>query len=101
MQLAERYTPGGVSNLMLVGGTQQVMLQVRFAEMQRTVRQELSTSLGVQTGDVGFGTNALSTVPRTDDPDSWSDWRRRRPNRRPVHRLRLGLRTDRHPRRSP
>jgi pilus assembly protein CpaC len=46
MQLAERYTPGGVSNLMLVGGTQQVMLQVRFAEMQRTVRQELSTSLG-------------------------------------------------------
>jgi pilus assembly protein CpaC len=68
MQLAERYTPGGVSNLMLVGGTQQVMLQVRFAEMQRTVRQELSTSLGVQTGDVGFGTNALSTVPAPTTP---------------------------------
>jgi pilus assembly protein CpaC len=68
MQLAERYTPGGVSNLMLVGGTQQVMLQVRFAEMQRTVRQELSTSLGVQTGDVGFGTNALSTVPAPTSP---------------------------------
>jgi pilus assembly protein CpaC len=68
MQLAERYTPGGVSNLMLVGGTQQVMLQVRFAEMQRTVRQELSTSLGVQTGDAGFGTNALSTVPAPTTP---------------------------------
>jgi pilus assembly protein CpaC len=53
VQLAQRYTTN-VSNLMLVGGTQQVMLQVRFAEMQRTVRQELSTSLGVQTGDVGF-----------------------------------------------
>jgi pilus assembly protein CpaC len=63
MQLAERYT-ANVSNLMLVGGTQQVMLQVRFAEMQRTVRQELSTSLGVQTGDVGFGTNALARSPR-------------------------------------
>jgi pilus assembly protein CpaC len=47
VQLAERYTTN-VSNLMLVGGTQQVMLQVRFAEMQRTVRQELSTSLGVE-----------------------------------------------------
>ena len=45
MQLAERYTPGGVSNMMQVGGTQQVMLQVRFAEMQRSVRQELSSSL--------------------------------------------------------
>jgi hypothetical protein len=81
MQLAERYTPGGVSNLMLVGGTQQVMLQVRFAEMQRTVRQELSTSLGVQTVTPGFGTNALGArhrhrrprllvrlAPSTDEP---------------------------------
>ncbi|MCU4655184.1 type II and III secretion system protein family protein [Roseibacterium sp. SDUM158016] len=59
MQLAERYTPGNVSNLMMVGGTQQVMLQVRFAEMQRTVRHELSTSLGVGTSDAAFGSNAL------------------------------------------
>ena len=59
MQLAERYAPGNVSNLMLVGGTQQVMLQVRFAEMQRTVRQELSTSLGVVGPDAAFGGNGL------------------------------------------
>jgi len=52
MQLAELYTPGRVSNLMMVGGTQQVMLQVRFAEMQRTVRQELSSSLGLNV-DIG------------------------------------------------
>jgi len=52
MQLADRYAPGQVSNLMMVGGTQQVMLQVRFAEMQRTVRQELSTSLGLN-ADLG------------------------------------------------
>ncbi len=62
MQLAERYTTS-VSNLMQVGGTQQVMLQVRFAEMQRTVRQELATSLGVQTTEASFGTNALGSVP--------------------------------------
>ncbi|MBY6201262.1 type II and III secretion system protein family protein [Maritalea mobilis] len=56
MQLAERYAPGSVSNLMLVGGTQQVMLQVRFAEMQRSVSRELSTSLGLNgtEGDAGL-----------------------------------------------
>ena len=37
LELAERYAPERVSNLMSVGGTQQVMLKVRFAEMQRTV----------------------------------------------------------------
>lgn len=45
MELAERYAPGRVSNLMLVGGSQQVMLQVRFAEMSRTIRQELGISM--------------------------------------------------------
>ncbi len=61
MELASRY--GAVSNLMMVGGTQQVLLQVRFAEMQRTVRQELSASLGLgaTAGDVGesLGTGNL------------------------------------------
>lgn len=53
MELASRY--GATSNLMMVGGTQQVMLQVRFAEMQRTVRQELSTSLGIGATSGNFG----------------------------------------------
>ncbi|NKX44191.1 type II and III secretion system protein family protein [Roseicyclus persicicus] len=52
MELADRYAPGRVSNLMLVGGSQQVMLQVRFAEMSRTVRQELGVRLGL-TEDAG------------------------------------------------
>ncbi|WP_341862538.1 type II and III secretion system protein family protein [Gymnodinialimonas sp. 57CJ19] len=64
MELAERYAPGRVSNLMMVGGQQQVMLQVRFAEMQRTVRQELSASLGIggSTSDAGMtlGTGSAS-----------------------------------------
>jgi pilus assembly protein CpaC len=38
LQLAERYAPDRVSNLMTVGGTQQVALKVRFAEVQRTSR---------------------------------------------------------------
>jgi pilus assembly protein CpaC len=50
MELANRYAPDRVSNLMNVGGTQQVMLKVRFAEMQRSVSKNLSASLGVTGG---------------------------------------------------
>nr|WP_240794139.1 type II and III secretion system protein family protein [Pseudorhodobacter turbinis] len=57
LDLANRYAPERVSNLMSVGGTQQVMLKVRFAEMQRSVSKSLSASLGlngsVAGGDVG------------------------------------------------
>ena len=47
LDLANRYAPERVSNLMTVGGTQQVMLKVRFAEMQRSVSKNLSASLGI------------------------------------------------------
>jgi pilus assembly protein CpaC len=48
LELAQRYAPDAVSNLMSVGGTQQVMLRVRFAEMQRSVSKSLSSSLAIQ-----------------------------------------------------
>lgn len=54
LDLANRYSPERVSNLMTVGGTQQVMLKVRFAEMQRSVSKSLSASLAVN-GSVGGG----------------------------------------------
>ena len=47
LDLANRYAPERVSNLMMVGGTQQVMLKVRFAEMQRSVAKSLSSSLAI------------------------------------------------------
>lgn len=50
MDLANRYAPDRVSNLMTVGGTQQVMLKVRFAEMQRSVAKRLNAGL-ISTGD--------------------------------------------------
>lgn len=68
LELAQRYAPDRVSNLMSVGGTQQVMLKVRFAEMQRSVSKSLSNSIGIQGtglgGDLGInaGTNTLSTA---------------------------------------
>ena len=51
LELASQYAPEGVSNLMNVAGTQQVMLKVRFAEMQRSVRKGLASGL------LGAGSN--------------------------------------------
>lgn len=67
LELAQRYAPDRVSNLMSVGGVQQVMLKVRFAEMDRTVAKTLSSSLAlgssglsVETGTWLNGDNSLS-----------------------------------------
>lgn len=62
LDLANRYAPDRVSNLMMVGGTQQVMLKVRFAEMQRSVSKALSTSLSLDSGGPigGLTTEAFS-----------------------------------------
>lgn len=66
LELAERYAPQRVSNLMSVGGIQQVMLKVRFAEMQRSVSKSLSSSLALGGGigsDLGVraGTGSLAS----------------------------------------
>ncbi|UWR23400.1 type II and III secretion system protein family protein [Sulfitobacter sp. S190] len=66
LDLAQRYAPERVSNLMSVGGVQQVMLKVRFAEMQRSVSKSLSSSLSLSGGigsDLGVrsGTGTLVT----------------------------------------
>nr|WP_232822999.1 type II and III secretion system protein family protein [Oceanibium sediminis] len=63
LELAERYAPGGVTNLMMVGGSQQVMLKVRFAEVVRSVSKGLgvNAALGID-GDAALysGANAVS-----------------------------------------
>jgi pilus assembly protein CpaC len=65
LDLAERYAPERVSNLMSVGGVQQVMMKVRFAEMQRTVSKQLSSSLALNGtalgGDLGINGGTLTT----------------------------------------
>jgi len=67
VELGERYAPGKVTNLMVVGGTQQVMLKVRFAEMQRSVTKSLSSSIGFKTVGAsnggGLGFNLASVDP--------------------------------------
>ncbi|WP_170473646.1 type II and III secretion system protein family protein [Ruegeria arenilitoris] len=67
LELAERYAPERVSNLMNVGGVQQVMLKVRFAEMRRQVAKSLSTSLGFGGSDVTGGFNSLNSQGRLNN----------------------------------
>lgn len=51
LSVAEAYSPGKVINLLQVGGVQQVMLEVRVAEMNR----DLIRRLGVNIGYLGGG----------------------------------------------
>ncbi len=66
IELAGRYS-GKVSNLATVGGTQQVMLKVRFAEMSRSVSKGLSSSVGLisANGNTSAGTGTL--IPSVGD----------------------------------
>ncbi|MGB0505168.1 MAG: type II and III secretion system protein family protein [Pikeienuella sp.] len=52
MALAARYAGDNVANLMSVGGTQQVQLKVRFAEMQRSAAKQLGLNFSSQSGNI-------------------------------------------------
>lgn len=65
LDLANRYAPERVSNLMSVGGTQQVMLKVRFAEMERSVSKGLSSS-------VAFGSSSGNNFV-SSETGTWLD----------------------------
>lgn len=70
LDLANRYAPDRVSNLMSVGGTQQVMLKVRFAEMNRAVTKALGSRMTVTgTGFDGDLDVALSTGTGVTSPE--------------------------------
>lgn len=63
MELASRYVGDQVTNLMMVGGSQQVMLKVRFAEMQRSTSKALGSSIGIRdlVNGIAVGTGDLAT----------------------------------------
>lgn len=67
-QLAQRYAPDRVSNLMSVGGTQQVMLKVRFAEMQRGVSKSLGGSVQITGGTHGTASSGNFATPTATNP---------------------------------
>ncbi|MBR9653027.1 type II and III secretion system protein family protein [Thalassovita aquimarina] len=65
LDLANRYAPEKVSNLMTVGGVQQVLLKVRFAEMERNVSKSLSSSLSLNGNSGGVTLNGGSNTTNT------------------------------------
>lgn len=58
LALAEAYAPDKVINLLQVGGVQQVMLEVRIAEISRTVTEKLGVNLAFDAGEE-FGLTML------------------------------------------
>ncbi len=65
LSLANRYAPDRVSNLLSVGGTQQVMVKVRFAEMRRSVAKSLGTQFNLNatpSGNFAGGANASNPL---------------------------------------
>ena len=50
LSLAETFAPGKVQNLLSVGGVQQVMLEVRVAEMSRSVLQRFGINFSLNSG---------------------------------------------------
>ncbi len=61
VEIAARFAAGKVSNLMRVAAAQQVMLQVKFSEVQRSAMKGISASLAIQdsgSGPVTFGSGS-------------------------------------------
>jgi pilus assembly protein CpaC len=68
-RIATAFAGEDVVNLISIGGSQQVMLEVRFAEINRTVGEQLGVSgfLGSNSGDFGGALgNGASIVPGAD-----------------------------------
>ncbi|GAA0284968.1 type II and III secretion system protein family protein [Rhodovulum strictum] len=60
IDLASRYAPERVSNLMNVAGSQQVMLKVRFAEMSRAVGKAIGSRLNIVSGSFDGGDGSIT-----------------------------------------
>ncbi len=54
LAVSERFAPGLITNLMVVEGSQQVMLRVRFVEMKRSILKNLGFNFNLFEGDFAF-----------------------------------------------
>lgn len=68
LEIAEPYAPKRVVNLLQVGGAQQVMLEVRVAEMNRDLIRRIGVNMnGVGAGN-NFGVTALNSITSLEGP---------------------------------
>ena len=65
--IADSFAPGKVTNLLQVRGSQQVLLEVRFAEVKRSIVKELGLNakaeLAGNDANITFGSGRLATEP--------------------------------------
>ncbi|HEX2555306.1 MAG TPA: type II and III secretion system protein family protein [Microvirga sp.] len=74
LEIAEAYSPGKVINALTVTGGQQVMLEVRFVEVNRDAGRELGVSLSVRNTRNGRGfTTGQFLPPTTDRPTTYKE----------------------------
>lgn len=66
-RVAAIYAGDNVVNLLSLGGSQQVMLEVRFAEVNRTIGEELGSGLLASDNDGDFGGATGSGIPLLND----------------------------------
>lgn len=71
VQIAETYAPGKVVNLLAIGSSQQVMLEVKFSEVKRSAVKQLGSGLfvgsdaGKLEGAIGGGAGLVGAGPPT------------------------------------
>lgn len=72
LELAESYAPGKVINLLQVGGIQQVMLEVRIAEMSRTIGEEMGVNFNWMTDNtIGLSLlDQITQLPKDGFPEN-------------------------------
>lgn len=76
MEIAQQYAPGKVVNMMTVKGTQQVMLAVKVAEMDRTVARDLGIKPTVLLGhNPSFNVTTLDTVNQSAFASGLLNWK--------------------------
>ncbi len=73
LEIAEPYAPKKIVNLLQVGGAQQVMLEVRVAEMDRNLIRRMGINMnGVGAGN-NFGVTSLNSITELAGPGGLSD----------------------------
>ncbi len=71
LALARAFAPEGkVTNLVEVGGVHQVMLEVRVAEMSKSITKRLGINLGYSFSNNDFSVSVLSNLARIISPDT-------------------------------
>ena len=69
VRLAETYAPGKVVNMMSLGSSQQVMLEVRFSEIKRSALKQIGTGLFVNNRSGSFGGVSGNGATLGNDPN--------------------------------